>query len=168
MMEDETDKYIKGIWQEHFKMEAAHLKRVAELLQQYEQKAVKDVIPAPEFPTLLKFGQNKEYIRQVIKDTVYWTSDRENYVDVGKLPEKADFFCHNKKVNGAPVDVASHQVIMKSIKEWGKDYRFQDKPHPIKELDDRKTDNTTVGREPSVGQRTAAKPAQAKRHHTTA
>jgi len=146
MSEDESDKYIKDIYKEHFEMEVAHLKRVAELLKKYEKKDVKTVIPAPEFPKLLKFGQNKQYIRDVIKNTVYITSDREKYLDARKLSKTADFFKFNDTVNVKPDYVASHLVIKESIQEFkGKDYRHQDSPHPIKELDDRTKDNTTVG-----------------------
>ena len=42
--------------------------------------------------------------------------------------------------------VPSHQVIALAIKELGEDYRYQDSPHPIKELDNRKKDNTTIAR----------------------
>lgn len=146
MLEDETDKNIKNIWSEHYLMEVAHLKRVGELLKQYEKKNISEVIPAPDFPQLLKFGQNKKYVRDVIAETVYVTSDREGYTDVRKLSKKADFFKYNDTVNGKPLDAASHSVIEKSIKSTGEDYRFIESAHPIKELNDRKKDNTTVGR----------------------
>jgi rubrerythrin len=145
MMEDETDKYIKEIWQEHFEMEVSHLKRVAELLKKYENKAVKDVFPVPEFPPLLQLGQNKEYIRAVLQ-TVPVTSKKENYVAVGSLEKDDLFFTHNAKVTGNAADVASHAVIQSTIKKSGKDYRYQESPHPIPDLDDRTHDNTDAGR----------------------
>lgn len=43
-------------------------------------------------------------------------------------------------------DIASHQVIAETIKKYGQDYRYQDKPSPIKELQNRKKDNTTLAR----------------------
>ena len=144
--QDETDPYIKELWKEHFEMEVAHLKRAAALLEKYEKKSVKQVIPNPEFPPLLKFGSNIDYVRRVIADTVYMTSDRENYIDVRKLPKNADFFRFNSTVNVAPENVASHLVIKEAIKAFGeKDYRSQGAPHPIQELDNRKKDNVDVG-----------------------
>ena len=97
-MEDETDKGIKEIWHEHFEMEVAHLKHVAELLKKYEGKKIKDVIPTPDFPQLLRFGQNKEYIRKVMKETMWITGSRENYVDARKLPKTADYFKYNDTI----------------------------------------------------------------------
>jgi hypothetical protein len=126
-------------------MEVSHLKRVAELLKKYENKAVKDVFPVPEFPPLLQLGQNKEYIRAVLQ-TVPVTSKKENYVAVGSLEKDDLFFTHNAKVTGNAADVASHAVIQSTIKKSGKDYRYQESPHPIPDLDDRTHDNTDAGR----------------------
>ena len=67
-------------------------------------------------------------------------------VDVSKLTEKSNFFKYQKRVNTNVEAVPSHAVIVKSIEKFGKDYRYQDKTHPIKELGNRKKDNTTVGR----------------------
>ena len=49
-------------------------------------------------------------------------------------------------VNNKDIMVASHMVIEKAISLFGKDYRYEDKNHPIEELRDRKKDNTSVGR----------------------
>ena len=150
MMEDETDAAIKQIWKEHFEMEVAHLKHVVNLLEQYENKRPSAVIPKPDFPPLLKFGQNKEYIRKVLGETVWLTSDREDYIDVRELPKTADYFKYNAAVNGdKPAEVASHKVILDAIKTQGfggMDYRYQEKDHPVQELQDRKKDNITVGK----------------------
>ena len=143
-MLDETDDYIRCIWKEHFEMEVAHLKRAAELLKKYEKKSYLDVIPEPEFPKLLKFGENKQYIREVLL-TVGLTSVKEEYVDVSELPDNARFFKHLKDVNGDPNYVASHMVIEAYIDKYGKDYRYEDRAHPIKALQNRKKDNITVG-----------------------
>lgn len=147
MMQDETDKYIKNIWEDHFYMEVAHLKLASELLEKYEKKTYKDILPKPDFPTLLKFGENKEYIRDVILDTVRLTSDEEDYIDNEKLPSKSLFFKYQRKINSDTESVPSHQVINMSIEKFGEDYRYQESAHPIEELNNRSEDNTTVGRE---------------------
>ena len=146
MMNDESDEYIKNIWKEHFEMEVAHLKIASECLKKYEGKNYLDVCPKPEFPQLIKFGQNKEYIRKVLKTTVYLTGDKEDYLDVNKMNDESNFFKYqnnlNKNVNKEP----SHMVIEKYIEKYKTDYRYQDKNHEIKELDNKREDNVTVGR----------------------
>ena len=144
MMLDESDNYIKNIWKEHFEMEVAHLKKASQLLEKYEKKSYKNVIPNPEFPTLLKFGENKKYIREILK-TVGYTSVKEEYIKAEELPKDSRFFAHLKKVNISSENVASHLVIEKYIEKFGKDYRFEEKPHPIKSLQDRKQDNVIAG-----------------------
>jgi hypothetical protein len=143
-MLDETDDYIRAIWQDHYEMEVAHLKRACELLEQYEGTKVSKVIPNLEFPKLLKFGENKEYIREVLK-TVGLTSECEEYVPAGELPKDHRFFMHLKRTNRHPDEVASHEVIEAHISAFGEDYRFEEKKHPIKSLQSRTEDNITAG-----------------------
>jgi hypothetical protein len=143
-MLDETDDYIRSVWQDHYEMEVAHLKRACELLEEYEGTKVSKVIPDAEFPTLLKFGENKAYIRDVLK-TVGITSVKEEYMPAKDLPKDFRYFEHLSKTNRSPEDVASHEVIVKFIEEYGEDYRYEDKAHPVKALQNRSQDNITVG-----------------------
>ena len=147
VMENESDPRIKEIWREHFEMECAHLKHVADLLKKYEKKPASAVLPKPAFPALIAFGpSNIEYVRRVITDTVWLTSNREDYIDARELAPTADFFKYNSAVNGTPPDAPSHAVIAQSIRASANDFRFQTAPHPIAPLDDRTHDNITVGR----------------------
>ncbi len=146
MFEDETDERIKSVWEMYFNDELAHLHHAVSLLEKYEKKDREQIIPDGTFPTLLSFNKNKEnnkaYIRSVIKNTIYNTAIMEDYAPVSKVPEDYEFFKYNSKVDAT----ASHQVIEQYIKKNGKDYRFEEKPHPIAELRDRTVDNTTIGR----------------------
>ena len=146
MYEQEEDEYIKGIWFEHFEMEVAHLKLAIEYLRKNTNKDILDLFNKEEFPELLIFGENKEYIRQVINDTIYNTSYYEDYIDVEELKDNDRFKFYQDIVNNKDTMVASHMVIEKAISLFGKDYRYEDKNHPIEELRDRKKDNTSVGR----------------------
>ena len=148
MMRDESDSYIKGIWEDHYYMEIAHLKLACDLLKKYEGKSYKDILPKPDFPKLLKFGENKEYIRNVIANTVYYTSDQEDYVDNRELDKDSLFFRHQRTLNSNPDEGdPSHEVIKMAIIKFGEDYRYQESDHPIEELNDRTIDNMTVGRD---------------------
>ena len=102
-------------------------------------------MPNPDFPKLLSFKGNKAYVREILK-TVGYTSVKEDYVLAKELPNDARFFKHLADINGDDKNVASHMVIEKYIKRYGKDYRYEDKPHPIKPLQERNADNTTQGK----------------------
>jgi hypothetical protein len=43
--------------------------------------------------------------------------------------------------------VASHTRRRQHQQKYGEDYRAEAKPNPVRELSDRKTDNTTIARE---------------------
>ena len=146
LAEDETDKHIRKIWEQHFNDELAHLHTAAELLQKYENKVWQQVIPQGEFPELLTFHSNIEYVCGVLADTVNLTADGEEYIEVGKLSPEAKYFEYQTQVNGKDNEVASHNVIDKYIADNDKDYRYETAQHPVEELRDRRHDNTEVGR----------------------
>ena len=145
--EDETDEKVKKIWEQHFEQEVAHLHHASRLLQTYEGKDWYQVIPDGEFPQLLKFTTQKEYVRKVLKKTVCNTALAEDpAVPVSELPRDAAFFSYQAMVNTKPESVPSHAVIEAQITAAGQDYRFEDKAHPIEELRSRTADNTTLAR----------------------
>ena len=145
--EDETNDKVKKIWEQHFEQEVAHLHHAARLLQTYEGKDWYQVIPDGEFPQLLKFSPQKEYVRKVLKKTVCNTALLEDpSVPVSELPRDAAFFSYQATVNTKPETVPSHAVIEAEIAAAGQDYRFEEKTHPIEELRSRTADNTTLAR----------------------
>lgn len=143
---EETHEDIKKIWLEHFEMECAHLKLAVKLLNKHEKTSYEKVICDGEFPKLLTLGTNKEYVRDVLERTVLLTGDRQGYIDVMRLKDNADFFLYQDVMIKAEADVPSHAVINEAIKTFGEDYRFEDDKNPVKELQSRKKDNTTIGR----------------------
>lgn len=146
--EDETDPHIKKIWEQHFHEEVAHLHKAAELLKKYEGKEWQQVIPDGNFPQLLTLGENKEYVRKVLGETVQLTSIKDEYTDVAKVPAESEFFTFQNIVNKDVECVPSHKIISQYICKNGMDYRYEDKENPIEALRDRKCDNTSVGRRP--------------------
>ena len=147
MKEQETNEEIKRIWEEHFEMEVAHLKLALSYLKKYTNKEIEDLFNNPVFPELLIFGENKEYVRNVIEETVYNTSNLEDYVNNKELKDVERFTFYQDIVNKTDEMVASHKVIKKAIDLFGEDYRYEEETNPIKELAIRNKDNTTVGRE---------------------
>lgn len=143
---DETDSNIKKVWERCLIQEIAHLHKAAQLLKKYENKDWQMVIPNGTFPELLVFSSNKDYVRQVIKNTVNITAMREDYAKVKDLPDTFDFFKYQKIVNKSPNNVATHKVIDDYIKMNGRDYRYEESPHPVNDLKDGTSDNTDVGR----------------------
>ncbi len=145
--EDEHDKEIKELYHRLYLEECGHLKKAAEMLEKYEGKKWQCLFPDGGcFPQLLKFEGNVEYIRTVLKKTVTATKDRESYIESKDLSDKSDFKRYNKQVNKTDSQEPSHMVTDAHIKKFGKDYRYQMTDHPVKELQSRTEDNTTVGR----------------------
>ena len=146
MYQDEKDKYLKGIYERLYEMEVAHLFAADNLLKKYENKSWQDVIKGDgSFPEIVSLHSNKDYIRQVLADTVHNTTKKEGYINVNNLTPNSKFLQYQSQVNGNPSGVQSHLVIENYIMKAGEDYRYQDKAHPVKELQNRKVDNVSVG-----------------------
>lgn len=146
MYKDETDKHIRKIWEEHLLTEIAHLHKAAELLENYEHKNWRQVIANGDFPDLISFAPQKDYVREVLKTTVGLTSDLENYRDVGDMDGGSNFFKYQKIVNSDVDAVPTHRVIKSHISARGADYRLTDSESPVSELRNRKKDNVSLGR----------------------
>lgn len=146
MLNDEVDEHIKQIWMMLYEQELSHLHEAVKLLKKYEKKDWQQVIPNGEFPELIKFKSQKDYIRDIIANTVNNTEERESYINIKKLPEKADFFVYQNKFIKNVEKMPSHRVINDHIKKFGQDYRKQDSEHPIKSLRSRKNDNVDLAR----------------------
>ncbi len=145
-MQDETNMYVKKVWNAGYQRSVSGLHIAAKLLQKYDCKNVSDVIPDANFPKLLSLGPNIEYVRQVIATTVDFTAQNEQYVPVSSLNCDASFFNYQNMVNRYVEAVPSHNVIEKNIMNNGCDYRFEVAPNPIESLRSRKKDNTALGR----------------------
>lgn len=144
--EDESEERIKKIWLEHYHMEVTHLKAAIKLLQKYEHKSFESVCGNGEFPKLLKLGENKDYVRRVLSGTITLTADDMDYKDIKRISDDHRYFDYQKYTSDNPEKNPSHIVIEKTIKKLGKDYRYQDSEHPIKELRNRTQDNVKIAR----------------------
>ena len=147
MYQDEKDKYLKGLFERLFEMEVAHLFEANKMLNKYEHKSWQDVLQCDgSFPQIVSLHSNKDYVRQVLANTVNNTTQKEGYINVANLGENSRFMQYQNSVNGTNTqNVQSHLVIQNYIDKTGEDYRYQDKEHPIKALQNRKVDNTSVG-----------------------
>lgn len=142
----ETDAAMKALWEEQLHYEIGHLHTAAAWLQKLEGKEVTEVIPDPVFPKPVALGENVEYVRRILADTVQFTTDKENYVKVDDLPADAAFFSYQQCKNNDMEEVPSHRIIQSHITAFGQDYRAVKKPAPVKALSDVRHDNTDVGR----------------------
>lgn len=144
--EDETDPYIKKIWEQHFNQEVAHLHNAAALLQKYEKKEWQQCIPNGTFPELLKLHENKQYVRDVLGRTIQNTSKLDDYVDIKNVPADDVFYTFQKQLNTPVECVPTHKIIDEYQKKNGMDYRYEEKESPVEDLRNRKEDNITLGR----------------------
>lgn len=149
----EIDEYVKCLWEYNLYTEIAHLHSARELLQKYEGKQWEQVIPCGEFPAPISLHSNIEYVRDVLANTVQYTTGSDNkYVRVEDLPQNADFFKFQNIINPTTDMVPSHLVIENYQRRHRTDYRYEVAENPISALRNRREDNTDVGRKPCAAE----------------
>lgn len=126
--------YPRDLYQEIAMVEEEHVTQYGEL------------IGDGEFPEPLELAPTKEYVREVLAAEVCRTTQCEEFADVSELDEDNRFFMWNNHVNGSVDEVPSHVVIAERITKEGEDYRREDEPNPVEQLQDRSCDNTTISR----------------------
>lgn len=146
----ETDGNLKQIWDLHLQHEISHLHKAADLLQKYENKNWKIVIPSGKFLQPLQFYNTKDYIRSILAEQIKLTSNRETFTPIINLPPNHPFFFYQSRVNHDINTVASHNVIIQHQLKYNIDYRAETMPNPVAELSDRTTDNTQIARTPII------------------
>ena len=133
MAQQESDRRIKAIWEQHMEMEIGQLQVACQFLRQLEGVEPEEILP-PSLPaTPLTFEPNKEYVREILATTVDLRTDETEYVPVDQLPSDHRFFSFQKKVNAG--GIPSEQVIDQNRAANGRDYRDQTEgEHPIPDL----------------------------------
>ena len=67
-------------------IELQHLHKAAECLKRFENKEWQQVIPKGN-SVAVEIYLSKDYVRDVLKNTVYLTGHKEAYEDVNNLPK---------------------------------------------------------------------------------
>lgn len=149
-MQTECDPAIRCIWEQCLTQEIAHLHKAKDLLWEYERKDWMQVIPCGDFPQLLTLRSNVDYVREIIRTTTGNTQKEECVVPLMQLPPDDRFYRYQDTVNCDVDSVASHNAIRQRIAAKGSDYRYEVAPNPLRELRDRRSDNTELGRNPKA------------------
>lgn len=130
MMQHETDRRIKQLWELHLDMELGQLHEACALLRKYEGVDPAEILPAalPEIP--VTFETNKEYVRDVLAATVDLRPDGLGYTKVDDLDDDHRFFEFQEIANagGTP----SEQVVDRVRSTHSGEYRDETEgPHPV-------------------------------------
>jgi hypothetical protein len=133
MLQQESDRRIKAMWELHCDMEIGQLQVACDFMRRLEGRDPADLLPPalPEVP--VTFEPNKAYVRDVLATQVDLQADGLDFVPVGELPPDHRYFTYQKTVNagGNP----SEQVIDENRARSGRDYRDETEgDHPITDL----------------------------------
>ncbi len=133
--EHESDDRIKRIWEDGLADEITHLQMAAELFKRFDKREPAELIPE-DMPALVKFQQNKDYVRDVIRREVDLTKNLTDFVPASQLQKGHRYLIYQQMVNSD--GVPSQRVIEQHIKERHQDYRLESAgAHPVERFQKR-------------------------------
>jgi hypothetical protein len=133
MLQQEQDRRIKGIWEQHLDMEIGLLRQSCDLLRRFEGIEPEELLPPALPDTPVTFEPNKDYVRDILATQVDLATDGYTYVSVDELPGAHRSRRYREVVNagGNP----SELVIDQNRKAQGREYRDETEgEHPVPEL----------------------------------
>jgi hypothetical protein len=133
MLQHESDRRIKALWELHLNQELGQLQVACDFMRRLEGRDPAEMLP-PSLPdTPVTFEPNKDYVRQVLAEQIDLRADGTEYVPLDQLPPDHRYFRYQAIVNegGAP----SEQVIEQDRAERGHEYRDETEgEHPVPDL----------------------------------
>jgi hypothetical protein len=128
-MQHEPDPKVKALYELHLNMEIEHLRLACEMMRAVEGRDPATFLPKSIERTML-FKENKEYVRQVLKNQVDLTADGTQFVPVTRLPADHRFHQYQRLVNAN--GVPTEQVIAEARAKLSDDYRYESQgPNPV-------------------------------------
>jgi rubrerythrin len=107
-LEQESNPYVKSIWQRFLDYELGHLHFVKELFQQHEKRDAAEILPAT-LPPPLPFESQREFIRQTLEREVNLTAIGPDLVPMDQEPADARSKIYRATVNahGSPSEIVA-------------------------------------------------------------
>jgi hypothetical protein len=133
MMQQESDRRIKSIWERHCDMEIGQLQVACDVLRRYEGVEPAEILPRELPDTPVTFEPNKEYVRNVLANQIDLRKAGVEYVPVAELPSDHRYFTLQAayQTDRAP----SELVIDAERGAHDREYRDQtDGEHPVPDL----------------------------------
>ena len=130
LLQEETDAYVKDIWEKHLAMEIEHLRIACELMKKHGKMDPEAMLPK-EMPPPFSFQSNIDYVREIMAQQTDYNADGTEFVPGDKIPKDSRYYTYQNAVNAG--GVPSEQVIEEHVAKHGSDYRQEIKgPHPVK------------------------------------
>jgi hypothetical protein len=133
MLQHESDRRIKALWELHLNMELGQLQAACEFLRRYQGQDPLEILP-PSLPdTPVTFEPNKDYVRQVLRDQIDLRTDGLDYLPLNDLPKDHRYFRYQAIVNegGAPTDL----LVDQERNDKHHEYRVETEgDHPVADL----------------------------------
>ena len=108
-VQTETDPRLKSIWERFCAEEIQHFLICNSLMQQFENRDIRDVLKTDVIEPLIVFEPNKDYVNEILNTQVNLQPLNMQFVDESELPSDWPSFAYRDTVNAG--GVPSEQVV---------------------------------------------------------
>jgi len=128
-LQQEPDPKVRAIWDLHLNMELEHLRLACDLMRRYDGREPTEIL-APELPNVLKFEENKQFVRNLLETQIDLTTLGTGYVR--EAHER--FEAMQAAIHGGE-EPPSERVIDEHWEMLGREYRHEPEgEHPVASL----------------------------------
>ena len=137
----ETDAALRPVWAAHLEEALSDARSLSALLSPGAAR------PEEPFPPPFLFGDTAALARSLMPRQATLTMLEDSLVPASLLPGDCRYFAWQRALCGDGDAAPSHRVVARYAARYGTDYRFERQPSPIEALQNRRRDNTRLGRE---------------------
>ncbi|QRN04413.1 hypothetical protein GH742_11280 [Legionella sp. MW5194] len=105
-VQQETNPFVKAIWQRFLEYEIGHLQVACECFRKYENRDPEEILQG-KIPEMIRFKSQRPFVRKVLEEEVDLRTDGVNYVP--KDEEDAESLLYRDQMNaeGIPAEIVS-------------------------------------------------------------
>jgi hypothetical protein len=107
-MQQETNRFIKGVWERFLDYELGHLHFVSDLMKKIEKRDPAELLPRT-LPDPIKFESQRAFVRKTLEREVDLRASGTQFIDASKEPDDAPSVRQREQLNqdGSPSELVA-------------------------------------------------------------
>ncbi|KTD48678.1 hypothetical protein Lrub_1029 [Legionella rubrilucens] len=105
-VQQETNPFVKAIWQRFLDYEIGHLQMACECFKKYENRDPEEILQG-KIPEMIPFKSQRPFVRKVLEEEIDPRTDGVNYVPKDKEDDESLLYRDQMNSEGIPAEIVS-------------------------------------------------------------
>lgn len=105
-VQQETNPFVKAIWQRFLDYEIGHLQMACECFKKYENRDPEEILQG-KIPEMIPFKSQRPFVRKVLEEEIDLRTDGVNYVPKDKEDDESLLYRDQMNSEGIPAEIVS-------------------------------------------------------------